>query len=103
MALSWAVPTPEPLGQVERWTYPYTISNSQYLVTLAADTDEADIKNKCDNEWGVVLPKLLLASSDEEFDKILNDFIDKRNKWGYDKVIDKETEIMNENKEKLGL
>lgn len=103
MALSWAVPTPEPLGQMERWTYPYTVSNSEYSTTLEADTEEADIKNKIDNEWGVVLPKLLLANSEEEFDKILAEFIEKREKWGNDKVIAKQTELMQQNKEKLGL
>ena len=103
MALSWAVPTPEPLGQMERWTYPYTISTSEYNLTLPADTEEADIKSKIENEWGVVLPKLLLAPSEEEFDKILADFVAKREAWGNDKLIAKETELMNSNKEKLGL
>ncbi len=103
MALSWAVETPDPMGQIERWTYPYTVSTSEYLITLAADTEEADIKNKVDNEWGVVLPKLLLAKSDEEFDKILADFNKKMEEWGYAKVLDKQTEIIKENKENLGL
>jgi len=103
MALSWAVDTPEPLGQMERWTYPYTVSTSEYLTTIEADTEEADIKNKVDNEWGIVLPKLLLAKSDEEFDQILNDFKQKEADWGYDKVLDKQTELINKNKEKLGL
>ncbi len=103
MALSWAVPTPEPLGQMERWTYPYTVSTSEYFVSLPADSEEADIKNKIDNEWGVVLPKLLLASSEEEFDKILADFVKKREEWGNSRLKDKETEIMNNNKKKLGL
>ena len=103
MALSWAVPTVEPLGQMERWTYPYTVSTSEYFTTLEADTEEADIKNKIDNEWGIVLPKLLLAESDAEFDKILAEFIEKREKWGNDKVIAKQTELINQNKEKLGL
>ena len=53
MALSWKVETPEPLGQMERWTYPYTVSTSEYLTTIEADTDESDIKAKVDNEWGV--------------------------------------------------
>ena len=103
MALSWAVETPEPLGQMERWTYPYTVSTSEYLTTIEADTEEADIKAKVDNEWGIVLPKLLLAGSEEEFDQILNDFKSKEADWGYDKVLDKQTELMAKNKEKLGL
>jgi len=103
MALQWAVPTPEPLGQMERWTYPYVITTSQYDVTLPADSDEQDIKSKVDNEWGLVLPRLLLADSEEEFDQIWNDFIQKRSNWGYDKVLEKRTELMIEAKRKLGL
>ncbi|BCN32194.1 type 2 periplasmic-binding domain-containing protein [Anaeromicropila herbilytica] len=103
MALKWAVKTPEPLGQMEEWTYPYVISTSQYDVTLPADSDEADSQSKIDNEWGVVLPKLLLAKSDAQFDKIWNDFMQKRKDWGIDKVLAKKTELMNEAKKKLGI
>ncbi|MDF2589015.1 MAG: extracellular solute-binding protein family 1 [Anaerocolumna sp.] len=103
MALQWAVETPEPLGQMERWTYPYVISTSQYDVTLPADSEEAEISQKVDNEWGVVLPKLLLAKTEADFDTILNDFIQKRTEFGFDKVIDAKTTMMLEAKKKLGL
>lgn len=103
MALKWAEAPQEPLGQMEKWTYPYVISTSQYDVSLEADSEEADIKTMADNEWGVVLPKLLLAGSDEEFDTIWNAFIEKRKELGYDKVLAKETELMNQAKEKLGI
>lgn len=103
MALKWAVETPEPLGQMERWTYPYVMTTSQYDVTLATGTDEADIQSKVDNEWGIVLPKLLLAGSEQEFDSIWSDFIKKREDFGISKVLDTKTELMNKAKAKLGL
>jgi putative aldouronate transport system substrate-binding protein len=103
MALSWAVPTAEPLGQMERWTYPYVMSTSQYDVTLPADSEEVEIQTKVDNEWGVVLPKLLLAKSDEEFDSIFNEFQQKKADWGYSKVLDAKSVLMNEAKSKLGV
>lgn len=103
MALKWAVPTAEPLGQMERWTYPYVMSTSQYDLTLPAGSDEADIQTKVDNEWGIVLPKLLLASSDEEFDSIWNKFMQQRQDWGMQKVLDMKTDMMVEAKEKLGI
>ncbi|MGF7142912.1 putative aldouronate transport system substrate-binding protein [Anaerotaenia torta] len=103
MALSWAVPTAEPLGQMERWTYPYTITTSQYDITLETGSEEQEIQSKIDNEWGAVLPKLLLAPTEAEFDKILADFTAKRQEWGHDKVLAKRTELMNAAKEKLGL
>ncbi len=103
MALKWAVPTAEPLGQMERWTYPYVMSTSQYDLTLTAGSEEAEIQQKVDNEWGVVLPKLLLASSDKDFDSIWNKFIEMRTEAGMQKVLDKRTEMMKEAKEKLGI
>ncbi|MBE6023156.1 MAG: extracellular solute-binding protein [Cellulosilyticum sp.] len=103
MALSWAEPKPEPMGQLERWSYPYVISTSEYNMTLEADTEESDIKNKINNEWGIVLPKLLLAPSEEEFDQIWNDFMTKREEWGNQQLIEKQTELMNEAKVKLGI
>ena len=103
MALAWLPPAAEPLGQMERWTYPYVMTTSQYEITLESDSDEADIKSKIENEWGIVLPKLLLASSEEEFDAIWNDFIQRRKDWGVDQVLAKQTELMNEAKERLGI
>lgn len=103
MALAWLPAAEEPLGQMERWTFPYVMTTSQYNITLPVDSEEADIKTKIDNEWGVVLPKLLLASSEEEFDSIWNDFMKKRKDWGMDQVIAKQTELMNQAKEKLGI
>lgn len=103
MSLKWAVETPEPLGQMERWTFPYVISVSQYDVSLAADSDESDIQSKVDNEWGVVLPQLLLAKTEADFDTIWNAFIQKRKDFGIDKVLETKTGMMNEAKEKLGL
>lgn len=103
MSLKWAVETPEPLGQMERWTFPYVISVSQYDVSLAADSDESDIQSKVDNEWGVVLPQLLLAKTEADFDNIWNAFIQKRKDFGMDKVLETKTGMMNVAKEKLGL
>lgn len=103
MALKWAVPTAEPLGQMERWTYPYVMTTSQYDVTLAADSEEMDIQTKINNEWGVVLPQLLLAGSEEEFDKIWNAHLQKRIDFGLEKMLETKTTMMNEAKEKLGL
>ncbi|WP_310602042.1 extracellular solute-binding protein [Anaerosporobacter sp.] len=103
MSLKWAVPTPEPLGQMEQWTFPYVMTTSQYDISLQADTEEADIKSKIDNEWGVVLPKLLLAKTEAEFDKIWDSFIEKRKGYGLDTLTEKQTELMNIAKQKLGV
>ncbi|WFR59353.1 extracellular solute-binding protein [Anaerocolumna sp. AGMB13025] len=103
MALKWAVPPTEPLGQMETWTYPYVMSTSQYDVSLPADSNEMDIQTQVDNEWGVVLPKLLLAGSETEFDSIWSEFLKHRADYGYDKVLAAKTEMMDEAKVKLGI
>ncbi|NLL73334.1 MAG: extracellular solute-binding protein [Clostridiales bacterium] len=103
MALQWTEPAGPPLQQMEEWTYKYVISTSQYDVTLPAGSDEAEIQSKVDNEWGRILPKLLLAKSEAEFDNVLNDFIKQREEWGFDKVLAAKTVLMNEAKAKLGL
>ncbi|BCJ95918.1 ABC transporter substrate-binding protein [Anaerocolumna cellulosilytica] len=103
MALKWAVETPNPLGQMERWTYPYIITTSPYEITLEAGSKEADIQSKVDNEWGVVLPKLLLADNEAEFDTIWAEFMQKRKDWGIDNVLETKTNLMNEAKQKLGI
>jgi putative aldouronate transport system substrate-binding protein len=79
------------------------MSASPYEITLPADTEESDIKTKIENEWGVVLPKLLSAKSEAEFDSIWNEFIQKRKDWGVDKLLAKQTEYMIAAKKKLGL
>ena len=103
MALQWTEPAGPPLQQMEEWTYKYVITTSQYDVTLPAGSDEAEIQSKVDNEWGRILPKLLLAKSEAEFDNVLNDFIKQREEWGFDKVLAAKTVLMNEAKAKLGL
>jgi len=103
MALQWTEPAGPPLQQMEEWTYKYVITTSQYDVTLPAGSDEAEIQSKVDNEWGRILPKLLLAKSEAEFDNELNDFIKQCEEWGFDKVLAAKTVLMNEAKAKLGL
>lgn len=101
MALDWSEPLPEPLGQMEAWTYPYVVDISQYDLSLPVNSEEAKIQAKIDAEWSRVLPSLLLAESEEEFDRIWSKFCQDRIRWGIRKVRVKRTTLMNEAKEKL--
>ena len=58
---------------------------------------------KIKTEWGLTLPKLLLAKSDEEFDKILSEFTAKRDEYGFDLVKAETIRQIQVNIEKLGL
>ncbi len=51
---------------------------------------------------GDTLPKLLLADSDQEFDRILQDYLELRAENGYDTYAENMTEAYRQNKEKLG-
>lgn len=102
-AFAWEKQAAEPLGQMERWTYPYVINNSAYDITLPTYSQEAVVQSKIDREWGRLLPQLLLAESEDEFDDLWHKFIQKRNVWGVSQVLRKKSELMNEAKEKLGV
>lgn len=103
MALDWYTVLPEPLGQMEMWTYPYVVNTSAYETTLPVGSDEAKIQKRIDAEWGRLLPQLLLTESEEEFDQMWNNYCQNRIRWGVRKVLDKKTELMQEAKEKLGV
>jgi putative aldouronate transport system substrate-binding protein len=84
MNLQWAPPTVEPAKQLEDWTKGKLVSFSQYdLINPPATSAEGINANKISNLWGKTLTKMLLAKSDEDFDKIFNDFIAQRDKAGY--------------------
>lgn len=93
----------DPTTQLKQWTYPYVVYNGQYTITFDADSEVGQIKAKADSLWGETLPKLLLAKSDKEFDRIFEEFKSARYSLGYDKVLDALTAQMNENINKLGI
>lgn len=92
------------IRQMKNWTRPYVTYLGQYTgVTFALDTPEANADLKIDTEWGLTLPKLLLAKSDEDFDKILSEFTLKRDGYGFDLVKAETVRQIQANIEKLGL
>ncbi len=104
MASEWIVDDEkDPLTQLKNWTKPYTVYNGQYTITFDSESEIGKIKNRADEMWGAVLPELLLAKSDEEFDEIYQDFLKIRYDLGYDKVLEAFTVKIKENIEKLGM
>lgn len=67
-----------------------------------ADSDEGEILAKAENKWGEILPKLLMAKSDEEFDKIWKDYEDYKVSIDYQKALDYQRQKIAENKAKVG-
>ena len=76
---------------------------SQYNTRMAYDSEEFQINTDVQYLWAQVLPELLMAASDEEFDQLFADFIRQRDEMGYDKVLAEQTRQMIENKKKLGI
>ena len=89
--------------QMEQWTYPYVCYTAQYDAHFELDS-EADIANKkIEAVHGQMLPKLLLAPSEAEFERLWVEYVQKRRSSGLDTVLRERTRQMNAAKEKLGI
>ncbi len=103
MQLRWQPELQEPMKQLAEWTYPYATYVGQYDVNIPEDTDLGRSYSATRNLWGKTLPRLLLASSDEEFDAVFEQYLKDRDAVGYAALMGEETRQMRENKKKLGL
>ncbi|MGD6793046.1 extracellular solute-binding protein [Metabacillus indicus] len=102
MSLPWNPPTAEPFKQLEDWTKGKTVSFAAYDGLNPTGTSaEAIASTKISQEWGKTLPKLLLAKSDKEFDKVMKAYLKKREDYGYDKVEEYQKKMFEKNNEKL--
>ncbi|WP_141502423.1 extracellular solute-binding protein [Paenibacillus luteus] len=83
----WSPPAVEPFKQLEDWTRGKSVSLSEFDQLNPTGTSEEGIMNtKIGQEFGKVLPKLLLAKSDAEFDKLWDEHLAKREALGFSKV-----------------
>jgi putative aldouronate transport system substrate-binding protein len=87
MWLNWAPPTVEPNLTTGEWSKGKTYNFSEFgQLTPGGTSPEGVAWTKIQQLWGKVLPKLLLAKSDTEFDQIHDKFIKDRDNLGYEKV-----------------
>lgn len=103
MQMQWEQDFDDPSKQLEEWTFPYTHYLGQYEINLDMNSKAGIADININKLWGETLPKLLLASSEEEFDSILDEFIKKRDMLDYDIYIEESTKYMQETKEKVGI
>lgn len=101
--LQWKQEPAEPLKQILEWSYRYPVYNGQYDSLLPNDSKEALANNRIEALWSETLPRLLLAESEDEFDSVFADFLEKREACGFKEVQAAKTELMKKAKEKLGL
>jgi putative aldouronate transport system substrate-binding protein len=102
MNLEWAPPAAEPFKQMEDWTKGKTVSFAVFDgISPTGTSAEGVAASKIAQEWGKTLPKLLLAESDKEFDKLFEGFLKKRDSYGQDKVEEYQQKMYEVNKKKL--
>lgn len=103
MQLQWKQEPGEPVRQIMEWSYPYVVYNGQYDAFLPNRSKEAYEEQKIELLWSGTLPKLLLAESEEAFDRIFADFLEKREAYGFSEVQAARTEMMKQAKKKMGI
>lgn len=103
MQLKWQQQPEEPVRQIMEWSYPYVVYNGQYDAFLPNGSREAYEDKKIERLWSETLPRLLLAESEEKFDRIFADFLEKRETYGFQEVKAAKTELMRQAKEKMGI
>lgn len=103
MQWKWESEEDDPVAQLERWTTPYTHYLAQYELCFDANSKAGNCDKQIKELWSHTLPKLLLAPSEEEFDAILEEFVEKREKLGFSIVMEESTKQVKETKAKLGL
>lgn len=99
---AWEPPAVEPFKQMVDWTIGKAKSFSQFdQLDPQGNSEEGIINTKVLQEWGKVLPKLVLSKSDQEFDQIWGDYLKKREELGFAKVQEYRQKKYEENVAKL--
>lgn len=99
---AWEPPAVEPFKQMVDWTVGKAKSFSQFdQLDPQGNSEEGIINTKILQEWGKVLPKLVLSKSDQEFDQIWSDYLKKREALGFAKVQEYRQKKYEENVAKL--
>ncbi|MBD7911215.1 MULTISPECIES: extracellular solute-binding protein [Clostridium] len=97
-------PEPEPLKILKDWTRGKTYNFSIYDHTAPyGDTEEGIAYSKINSKWKNTLKSLLLANSDDKFDKIFDEFLNYREREGYEKIQAYRQKKFEENKKRLNI
>ncbi|MBR1930535.1 MAG: extracellular solute-binding protein [Lachnospiraceae bacterium] len=103
MQLEWRRAPVGPVGDLEVWTYPYTHYLGQYEINYGGNDEAAKADTAINKLWSQMLPKLLLAESDEEFERLVKQFKRERLQLNYGAWLEESTKQIAENKRKLGM
>ena len=103
MQSQWKRETDEAADPLLNWTTKYSRYVSQYNIAIGYDAPEFNLNTTIEHLWGETLPELLMAESDEEFDRIFAKFVEQREQLGFSQVMEEKNRLMMENVEKLGM
>lgn len=84
MQLDWMPRQEEAIRQLEEWTYPYTKYRAHYEVKYVPGTRAGNAAINIEHLWGRTLPQLLLAPTEEAFDRLMDSFTEERAALGYE-------------------
>jgi len=102
--MRWKPETGPALKQMEEWTFGKAVSYAAYDNLIPpADSEEGIIATRIADIWGQTLPRLLLAQTEEEFDRLYQEFLSNRDKAGFEKLVAWQMQKLAENKKKLGI
>jgi putative aldouronate transport system substrate-binding protein len=100
----WMPEKEKPLSIISDWTkgktYNYSLFDNIYPY---GDNEEGVSFARINKKWGNTLKNLLIAKNENEFDKILNEFIAYRKEQGWDKIQNYAQQKYEENKKKLNV
>ena len=103
MQSRWKLLDEPVIRQMEEWTYPYTIYTGQYDTSFAPGS-EADVADRRITAiHGEMLPRLLLAPSEESFEELWDMYVHLREINGLELVLEEGTRQMEAAKVRLGL
>lgn len=103
-SIQWLIPMSDSVNAMRGLAKEYATFTAVYEIPeFIPDSEEAVAKLKIDELWGKTQPALLTAATEEEFDKILAEFVQSRNDAGYDMLMEAMNKQMESNKQKLGM
>ncbi|ANE48705.1 ABC transporter substrate-binding protein [Paenibacillus swuensis] len=98
----WQPPSKDPVKQPRDWTKGKLVDFSAFELTMPGGMTPEGVKaNKISLLWGDTLPKLMLAKTEADFDKLWDTFIKKRDSLGFKEVEEYRQKRYEENLKKL--
>ena len=103
MQLQWEQESIPAIQQLKDWSLKYPAYDGAYDIYLPVESAYAKVDAQINKLWSEILPKLLLAETENAFDEILAEFVIEREALGYEALMEEKNVYMIEAKKKLGI